>query len=320
VIKSSPQVQVNDDNKMIVQIENVDFTGSVSQLDVKSSGVGSIYVQIVQHYYIPDTTVEPFAVEVVVVENDTAVKRRRREADNTKDFCLDIKTKSNDNDVGAGMSLVMVEHPSGYGYKSHSEPDGSEAIKLRESDSDKTTLYFDDLQTEREATVCFAYHTKVANPKPAFVSVQDYYNTEAKSDQQFSLDGRQNENACELCGCACQSECPLQLASCELELTDNEDDDEATTVITWSTNNHELTIPRKLCKLLDRNANLEPVQIKRLLLDAKPKLDLIRTKPTKKCKAIVKTLSSNLPKAVTDIIKKVCKLTRNLKTVKTCTI
>merc|ERR1712106_1187662 len=98
---------------------------------------------------------------------------------------------SNDNDVGAGMSLVMVEHPSGYGYKSHSEPDGSEAIKLRESDSDKTTLYFDDLQTEREATVCFAYHTKVANPKPAFVSVQDYYNTEAKSDQQFSLDGRQ---------------------------------------------------------------------------------------------------------------------------------
>ena len=84
VIKSSPQVQVDDDNKMIVQIENVDFTGSVSQLDVKSSGVGSIYVQIVQHYYIPDTTVEPFAVEVVVVENDTAVKRRRREADNTK--------------------------------------------------------------------------------------------------------------------------------------------------------------------------------------------------------------------------------------------
>merc|ERR1719450_717055 len=102
VVKSSPQVQIDDDNKMIVQIENIDFaSGSVSQLDVTSVGAGSIYVQIVQHYYIPDTTIEPFEVEVVVSpdENDPAVKRRRREtAGETKDFCLDITAKSNDNE------------------------------------------------------------------------------------------------------------------------------------------------------------------------------------------------------------------------------
>ena len=71
------------------------------------------------------------------------------------------------------------------------EPSETKSIKLQESDSEKTTLYYDDLLTSREATVCFVYQTPVANPKPAFVTVQDYYNTEAKTDQQFSLVNRQ---------------------------------------------------------------------------------------------------------------------------------
>ena len=71
------------------------------------------------------------------------------------------------------------------------EPDGKKEIKLRESSGEKTTFYFDDLKVKREFTVCLAYQVEVANPKPAFVTVQDYYKPTEKSDVKFSLDGRQ---------------------------------------------------------------------------------------------------------------------------------
>ena len=71
------------------------------------------------------------------------------------------------------------------------EPDGKKEIKLRESSGEKTTFYFDDLKVERQFSVCLAYQTEVSNPKPAFVTVQDYYKPTEKSDVKFSLDGRQ---------------------------------------------------------------------------------------------------------------------------------
>ena len=129
----SDGLQVTNENKMIVQIENVELKDSVSNLRLESNGAGTVYVQVVQHFYIPSTAIEPFSVEVVVSENDPAVKRKRRETTESKvsrkfyfvnnsfkDFCLDINAVSNSDETGSGMSLVMVEHPSGYTYKSHS--------------------------------------------------------------------------------------------------------------------------------------------------------------------------------------------------------
>ena len=81
-----------------------------------------------------------------------------------------------------------------------SEPGKDKFIKLQESDSSKTTFYFDDLKKERTVNICFVYQTEVANPKPAFVTVQDYYETSARSDKLFFLKGRQvSETRLEYC-------------------------------------------------------------------------------------------------------------------------
>ena len=77
-IKSSQPIVMDDTNKMIVKIQNLEFNDQTTQVEMKSNGQGTIYAQIVQHYYIPDNTIEPFKVEVIVNENDPAIKRKRR--------------------------------------------------------------------------------------------------------------------------------------------------------------------------------------------------------------------------------------------------
>ena len=47
------------------------------------------------------------------------------------------------------------------------------------------------MQQERNVIVCLQYIQPVANPKPIFVSVQDYYQSDLKSDTQVALITRQ---------------------------------------------------------------------------------------------------------------------------------
>ena len=83
-VKSSQPIVMDDSNKMIVKIQNLEFSDKTTQVEMNSNGQGTVYAQIVQHYYIPDNTIEPFKVEVVVSENDPAIKRKRRSASTTK--------------------------------------------------------------------------------------------------------------------------------------------------------------------------------------------------------------------------------------------
>ena len=77
-IKSTQPIVMDDSNKMIVKNQNLEFSDQTTQVEMNSSGQGTFYAQIVQHYYIPDNTIEPFTVEVIVSENDAAIKRKTR--------------------------------------------------------------------------------------------------------------------------------------------------------------------------------------------------------------------------------------------------
>merc|ERR1739838_1027096 len=77
-IKSTQPIVMDDSNKMIVKIQNLEFSDQTTQVEMNSNGQGTIYAQIVQHYYIPDNTIEPFKVEVIVTEKDPAIKRKKR--------------------------------------------------------------------------------------------------------------------------------------------------------------------------------------------------------------------------------------------------
>ena len=157
---------------------------------LESSGSGTIYTQLVLHYYVGENEIEPFEVEFEY-SNDVIKRRSAEDSEQSKDICIDVSAKSADGETGSGMTLVMVEHASGYTYKSHEEIGTVGKIKKYESDADKTTFYYDDLLEERELKFCMQYVEAVANPRPVFVSVQDYYNPSAKADTKVELTSRQ---------------------------------------------------------------------------------------------------------------------------------
>ena len=157
---------------------------------LESSGSGTIYTQLVLHYYVGENEIEPFEV-AFEYSNDVIKRRSAEDSEQSKDICIKVTAKSADGETGSGMTLVMIEHASGYTYKSHEEIETVGKIKKYESDADKTTFYFDDLLEERELKFCMQYVEAVANPRPVFVSVQDYYNPSAKADTKVELTSRQ---------------------------------------------------------------------------------------------------------------------------------
>ena len=163
---------------------------------MESSGSGTIYTQLVLHYYVDENEIEPFEVEFEY-SNDVIKRRSAEDTEQSKDICIKITAKSSDGETGSGMTLLMVEHASGYTYKSHEEIGVRFKIKKYEVDADKTTFYYDDLLEERELKFCMQYVEAVANPRPVFVSVQDYYNPSAKADTKVELTSRQVIHRCD---------------------------------------------------------------------------------------------------------------------------
>jgi hypothetical protein len=235
---------ITEDDAMIVRVQNIDLSDDITSVKLESSGSGTIYTQLVLHYYVDENVIEPFEVEFEY-SNDV-IKRRSTEDDSekSKDICIKITAKSADDETGSGMTLVMIEHASGYTYKSHEEFGTVGKIKKYESDADKTTFYYDDLLEERELKFCMQYVEAIANPRPVFVSVQDYYNPSAKADTKVELTSRQGEDACDVCGCAC-SECFDKIPSCTA-LDDNSDDGETTTTTTTKIDTTTSTKPIKV--------------------------------------------------------------------------
>jgi hypothetical protein len=210
--KEIGSVRITEQDSMIVKIQNVDLTDDISSVKLKSSGMGTIYTQLVLHYYVAENDIRPFDV-AFEYSNDVIKRRSVSDDEPSKDVCIKITAKSADGETGSGMTLVMVEHASGYGYKSHKEIGTDGKIKKFEPSGDKTTFYYDDLLEERELKFCMAYVEAVANPRPVFVSVQDYYNPSAKTDTKVELVSRQGETACDVCGCGC-SECYETIPEC----------------------------------------------------------------------------------------------------------
>jgi CD109 antigen len=212
-------IQITTEDSLIVKIKNIKVDDNVEKVRVTSRGSGNIYTQIIQHYYVSENEVQPFSVQFEFADG---IKRRDTTSDD-RDFCVKISAKANDDDTGTGMTLLMVEHPSGYGFKSFK--DENDEVQRQESDGEKTTLYYNNMQDERNVIVCLQYIQQVANPKPIFVSVQDYYQSNLQSDTKVELTSRQNESACNLCGCACADQCAGELeSSCEAQPVAIDDD------------------------------------------------------------------------------------------------
>ena len=84
---------------------------------LSSAGEGSVFSQVVAHWHESDYSQDPFELEAELVDRFSIVKRDTDSAPSRDNFCIRITTKATDNAdkrVADGMSLVMVEHASGF--------------------------------------------------------------------------------------------------------------------------------------------------------------------------------------------------------------
>ena len=64
-------------------------------------------------------------------------------------------------------------------------------IRLYETSEEETTFYYSEMQNEKNVNVCMKFENNVGAPKPAALTIQDYYNPDAKLNTFYALEGRQ---------------------------------------------------------------------------------------------------------------------------------
>jgi hypothetical protein len=171
------------------------FSGTAQ---LSSNGEGSIFTQLVQHYNVRDASQDPFELEYFVIN----VVKRDTDQDIPDNVCIRVRTKATGDKnyrVPDGMSLVLVEHPSGFDYSSHEIEEDTEEPQKVEQDADKTTFYFNDLAEQKVFTICMKKTGDVSNPRPIYITVQDYYNPDAASNKEVELVPLQGASICDLC-------------------------------------------------------------------------------------------------------------------------
>ena len=85
------------------------------------------------------------------------------------------------------MSLVTIEHPSGFAHLSVEAVGDSDEPEKIEVNDDSTVLYYNDLAEAVAASVCLTKVQPVENPKPVYITVQDYYDPDAESSTEVQL-------------------------------------------------------------------------------------------------------------------------------------
>jgi len=194
-------------NSNVVQIKNVELSGE-GLFGISSTGKGTAMIQVIIHYNTEDTSNEPFEVDFLFTEVAQKRKRKRRSADMPdSDFCIQVTTKATDNEdfrVPDGMSLVTIEHPSGFAHLSVEAVGDSDEPEKIEVNDESTVLYYNDLANAVAASVCLTKVQPVENPKPVYITVQDYYDPDAESSTEVQLRDLQKEfPLCDLCGDLC---------------------------------------------------------------------------------------------------------------------
>jgi len=85
------------------------------------------------------------------------------------------------------MSLVTIEHPSGFAHLSVEAVGKSDYPEKIEVNDESTVLYYNDLANAVAASVCLTKVQPVENPKPVYITVQDYYDPDAESSTEVKL-------------------------------------------------------------------------------------------------------------------------------------
>ncbi|KAH8266701.1 hypothetical protein KR018_011420 [Drosophila ironensis] len=198
--EKTEKLTTSEENDLLLQ--TVEFPQGTKSLDFEAKGTGAALVQVSYQYNVVEKEPKPsFKVETIVRPETTPAKL---ELTVCVDFVEEGKAKA------SNMAILEVSLPSGYtaDEESFQEIREIERVRLVETKNGDSVvvIYFENLaknQTKCIPIEAFKTHA-VANQKPSSVVLYDYYDTNKKATEYYSIDSK----LCDICDNAeCKSKC-----------------------------------------------------------------------------------------------------------------
>ncbi|KAJ8029030.1 Murinoglobulin-1 [Holothuria leucospilota] len=188
------EFDVNNDNRFIVQKDS--FENFPADVSISASGKGCILYSVSGDYYIKKEkqTLDPFTLLVNAVPA-IQTNRKRRQTTEGSDACdvftVSIQARYNGEDGASNMAIINFRPVSGFVFDKDSLDslvNKYTVLKRYEINADTITFYFDEITNE---DIGFEFDvTKefdVEDPKPAFITILDYYENGLKVAEEFEF-------------------------------------------------------------------------------------------------------------------------------------
>ncbi|XP_052854360.1 LOW QUALITY PROTEIN: alpha-2-macroglobulin [Drosophila gunungcola] len=198
--EKTEKLTTSEENDLLLQ--TVEFPQGTKSLEFKAKGTGAALVQISYQYNVVEKEPKPsFKVEATVIPGASPAKL---ELTVCVDFVEEGKSKE------SNMAILEVSLPSGYTADQDSFKDIRDIARVRlvetKNGDSVVVVYFENLaKNENKCIPVQAYRTHaVANQKPSSVILYDYYDTNKKATEYYSIESK----LCDICeGDECKSKC-----------------------------------------------------------------------------------------------------------------
>ncbi|KAH8412667.1 hypothetical protein KR009_004419 [Drosophila setifemur] len=198
--EKTEKLSTSEENDLLLQ--TVEFPQGTKSLTFEAKGTGAALIQISYQYNVVEKEPKPsFKVETIVLPETSPAKLELS-------VCVDFVEEG--KATASNMAILEVSLPSGYtadeeSFKEIREIERVRLVETKNGDS-VVVVYFENLaksQTKCIPIEAFKTHA-VANQKPSSVVLYDYYDTNKKATEYYSIDSK----LCDLCDNAeCKRKC-----------------------------------------------------------------------------------------------------------------
>nr|XP_036668628.1 alpha-2-macroglobulin [Drosophila suzukii] len=198
--EKTEKLTTSDENDLLLQ--TVEFPQGTKSLEFEAKGTGAALVQISYQYNVVEKDPKPsFKVETTVLPETSPAKLELN-------VCVDYVEEGKSKE--SNMAILEVSLPSGYtvdedSFKEIRQIERVRLVETKNGDS-VVVVYFENLSKSQSKCIPIeAYRTHaVANQKPSSVILYDYYDTNKKATEYYSIDSK----LCDICeGDDCKTKC-----------------------------------------------------------------------------------------------------------------
>ncbi|KAI8033415.1 hypothetical protein M5D96_013817 [Drosophila gunungcola] len=198
--KSGYKAAKCEENDLLLQ--TVDFPQGTKSLEFEVKGTGAALVQISYQYNVVEKEPKPsFKIQPTVIPGASPAKLQLN-------VCVDFVEKGNSKE--SNMAILEVSLPSGYTADQDSFKDIRDIARVRlvetKNGDSVVNVYFEKLaKNENKCIPVQAIRTHaVANQKPSSVILYDYYDTNKRATEYYSIKSK----LCDICeGDECKRKC-----------------------------------------------------------------------------------------------------------------